>query len=184
MKRRSLLLLFSRVGLGAVVVFGFLGSGCGYRVVSQNVPGIPPAMRVMAIPAFQNETFQFKIEQSLTAAVIREFLTRTSYRIQSQEEGSDAVLRGVVTSIYSGPIVFDPGNGRTTKVLLTVGLRVTIRDTRTGQAILEANDLLFREPYEVSGDRRVYFGENQPALDRLSRQVAAILVSTLLGGSF
>lgn len=182
MRRRCLLTSFSRVVLSAIAFLGLLSGGCGYRFASRSVPGIPTAIRMMAIPAFQNETFQFKIEQSLTAAVAHEFLTRTSYRIQSQEEGSDAVLQGVVTSIYSSPIVFDPSNGRTTKVLMTVGLRVTIRDTRTGQTILEANDLVFREPYEVSTDPRVYFGENQPALERLSRQVAASVVATLLGG--
>lgn len=136
----------------------------------------------MAIPAFRNETLQYKMEQDLTAAVVHEFLTRTSYRMQSPEEGSDAVLHGVVTAIYSSPIVFDPNNGRTTKVLMTVGLRVTIRDTKTGETLLEANDLVFREPYEVSADPRVYFQENRPALERLSQQVAASLVSTLLGG--
>ena len=137
---------------------------------------------MIAIPAFRNETLQYKIEQDLTAAVVHEFLTRTSYRTQSREEGSDAVLQGVVTAIYSSPIVFDPSNGRTTKVLMTVGLRVTVRDTKTGQTLLEANDLVFREPYEVSADPRVYFQENRPALERLSQQVAASLVSTLLGG--
>ncbi|MBI1956173.1 MAG: hypothetical protein HYS38_07240, partial [Acidobacteria bacterium] len=134
------------------------------------------------IPAFRNETLQYKIEQDLTAAVVHEFLTRTSYRMQAQEEGSDAVLQGVVTAIYSSPIVFDPNNGRTTKVLMTVGLRVTIRDTRTGETLLEANDLVFREPYEVSADPRVYFQESRPALERLSQQIAASLVSTLVGG--
>ena len=146
------------------------------------MPGVPQGIRVIAIPAFRNETLQYKIEQDLTAAVAHEFLTRTSYRTQSQEEGSDAVLQGVVTVIYSSPIVFDPSNGRTTKVLMTVGLRVTIRDTKTGETLWEANDLVFREPYEVSVDPRVYFQENRPALERLSHQVAASLVSTLLGG--
>ena len=157
------------------------GAACGYRLASHANLGSAGSIRTIAIPAFQNETFQFKIEQLLTTSVMEEFLSRTSYRIQSQPEGSDAVLRGVVTALYSSPIVFDPGSGRTTEVLMTVNLRVTLVDTKTSQVLYEANDLLFRESYEISTDPRVYFGENQPALDRLSRQVAASLVSTLLG---
>jgi len=134
-------------------------------------------VRTIAVPAFQNETAQFKIEQSLTGAVIHEFLARTSYRMQSQEEGSDAVLRGVVTSLYAGPIVF---SGRTTEVLMTVNLRVTLLDTRTQRILYEANDWVFRESYEVSADPRTYFAENEPAVERLSRQVASSLVTTLL----
>lgn len=149
-------------------------------MASHNRQGPPRSIRTIAIPAFRNETFQFKIEESLTAAVVHEFLARTPYRVQSQEEGSDAVLHGLVTAVYSGPIVFDPNTGRTTEVLMTVTLRVTLLDTQTRQVLYEVNDWVFRESYQVSTDPKSYFGENQPALDRLSRQVAASLVSTLL----
>ena len=156
-------------------------AGCGYRMANRAVPGLPRTIRSIAVPTFQNETFRFKIEQTLTAAVIRELLTRTSYRVQSQEEGSDALLRGVVTAIYSSPIVFDPNSGRTTEVLITVSMRVTLEDAASHQVLYEANDLVFREPYQVSADPTTYFGEDQVALERLSRRVAASLVSTLIG---
>ena len=156
------------------------GGGCGYRLANRAAPALPGGIRTIAVPAFQNETYRFKIEQNLTAAVIHEFLTRTSYRIQSQDEGSDAILKGTVASIYSSPIVFDPNSGRTTEVLITVGLRVSLVDAKSGKALYEANDLLFREPYQVSADPSAYFGEDQPALERLSRQVAASLVSSLI----
>ena len=159
-----------------------MNSGCGYRMASDTAMGIPASIKTIAVPSFVNETFQYKIEQRLTEAVTREFMSRTAYRIQTETEGSDAVMRGAVTSIYSTPIVFDPSSGRTSRVLITVGMRVIIEDTRTGQRILEANDLLFRETYEVSGDPSEYFEEDQPALERLSRHVASSLVSTVLRG--
>lgn len=164
-----------------LTLLALTAAGCGYRLANRAVPGLPRAIRTIAVPTFQNDTFRFKIEQRLTGAVIHELLTRTSYRIQSQEEGSDAILRGVVTASYSSPIVFDPNSGRTTEVLITVSLRVTMEDARSHQVLYEANDLVFREPYQVNADPTVYFGEDQPALERLSRQVAASLVSTLIG---
>ena len=154
-------------------------TACGYRAAGRTIPGLPPQARTIAIPAFQNRTFQLKIEQKLTAAVIHEFLTRTSYRIQSDPEGSDAILEGIVTSIASGSIVFDPNVGRTTKVLVTVGVRVSILDSKTRKPIYGPTDVTFREPYEVSIDPATYFAENSPALDRLSRDVASSLVSTI-----
>ena len=155
--------------------------GCGYRLANRAVPGLPPAIRTLAVPTFRNETFRFKIEQSLTAAVIREFLARTSYRVQSSGEGSDAILNGAVTAIYSSPIVFDPNSGRATEVLITVSLRVSLEKAGTHEILYEANDLVFREPYQVGSDPTTYFAEDQPALERLSRQVAASLVSTMIG---
>ena len=163
------------------VFLALTGVGCGYRMANRPRAGLPPAVRTIAIPTFRNETFRFKIEQSLTASVIREFLNRTSYRVQSSNEGSDAILNGVVTAIYSSPIVFDPNSGRTTEVLLTVSLRVSLEDAGTHEILFEANDLVFREPYQISSDPTIYFGEDQPALERLSRQVAASLVATLIG---
>lgn len=145
------------------------------------IRGLSSTAHTIAIPSFQNETFRFKIEQNLTAAVIHEFLTRTSYRVQSEEEGSDAVLEGVVTAFYSSPIVFDPNSGRTTEVLVTVSLRAKLWDTRTREVLYEANDLVYRDPYQVSADPDGYFGEDQAALERLSRRVAADFVATLLG---
>lgn len=156
-----------------------LGGACGYRAGTHSNAALPN-VRTIAVPMFQNQTFRFKIEQSLTAAVIHEFLTRTRYRVQSEQEGSDAVLQGIVTTISSGPIVFDPNSGRTTKVLLTVGVRVSLADSKTGKPILQATDVMFREPYEVSTDPATYFAENGPALERLSREVAASVVTTIV----
>jgi hypothetical protein len=90
-------------------------------------------------------------------------------------------MNGVVTAIYSSPIVFDPNSGRTTEVLVTVSMRVTVQDSATRETLYEANDLVFREPYQISSDPAIYFGEDQSAVERLSRQVASSLVSTLIG---
>ena len=171
---------FTRPLLSAAALSLLLAAACGYRVAVSGTPGLPPSIQTIAIPPFQNETFRFKIEQTLTQAVFQEFLTRASYRIQSQEAGSDAILKGTITAIYSSPIVFDPSSGRTTEVLLTVSLRVVLLDTRTQETIYEASDFVYREPYEVSTDAASYIEESQPALERLSRQVAVSLVSTII----
>jgi hypothetical protein len=163
-----------------VAVLALLTGGCGYRVAGRAASGLPPQVRIIAVPAFKNDTLQFKIEQKLTAAVIHEFLTRTSYRVQSNPEGSDAIVEGSVTSITSGTIVFDPQSSRTTKVLITVGVRVGVLDTKTGKPIYAPVTLSFREPYEVSTDPSTYFAEDSPALDRLSQDVASSLVSTII----
>ena len=156
-------------------------SACGYRTANRAAPSLPQTVRTIAVPTFQNDTYRFKIEETLTGAVIREMLSRTSYRVQSSEAGSDAVMSGVITAIYSSPIVFDPNSGRTSEVLITVSMRVTVQDTATRQTLYEANDLVFREPYQISSDATTYFGEDQAAVERLSRQVASSLVSTLIG---
>ena len=174
--------MVKHVGVIAVGLLAGTVAGCGYRVAGGASRILPPAIHTIAIPAFENQTQTARIEQSLTAAVLHEFLTRTRYRVQASTAGSDAILKGVVTSVYSSPTLYDPTVNRTTGVLLTVGLRMSLVSATTGETLYETGDWTYREPYEVSRDPAAYLGENQPALERLSRQVAASLVSTLLEG--
>ena len=157
-------------------------SACGYRVAGGSSTALPPSLHTIAVTPFQNDTLTFKIEQNLTASVVHELLARTPYRVQSNVDGSDATLRGTVKSIYSSPVLFDPSSGRTTEVLLTVNLSIHLVSNSDGKALFDADDWTYREPYQISQDPATYFGENQPALERLSQQVAASLVSALMNG--
>ena len=156
-------------------------SGCGYHVAGR-ANTIPSSIHTIAVPSFRNETARFKIEQALTQAVVRELITRTHYRIQSEEDGSDAVLRGTVIGFWTFPVLFDPQNGRATTVGINVRLRVALTDRRTGKPIYENQDYTFSERYELSRETSGYFEESSAAVERLTRRVAANLVSAILEG--
>ena len=69
-------------------------SGCGYHTAGHAVT-IPDNVQTIAIPAFVNQTQTFKIEQMLTAAVVREFVTRTHYHFVNQaDDDADATCVG------------------------------------------------------------------------------------------
>ena len=155
--------------------------GCGYHVAGR-ATALPASLHTIAVPSFKNETPRFKIEQALTQAVVRELITRTRYRIQSEEDGSEAVLRGTVTGYWAFPVVFDPQSGRATTVAINVRLRVALVDRRTGKPIYENQDYIFSERYEISRETSGYFEESAPAIERMSRSVAAGLVSAILEG--
>jgi len=59
-------------------------SGCGYHTVNSAVH-LPGNVRTLAIPAFKNNTQSYHHPGGLTEAVIREFTSRSSYRIVSGE---------------------------------------------------------------------------------------------------
>jgi outer membrane lipopolysaccharide assembly protein LptE/RlpB len=60
-------------------------SGCGYHIAGQ-ADTVPDEIRTIAVPAFQNGTTEYKIEQYVTQAVVREFLTRTRYQVVKRLE--------------------------------------------------------------------------------------------------
>jgi len=161
--------------LAAAIVFA---SACGYRVVGRT-NALPEGAHTLAIPAFRNQTTQYRIEKILTEAVVREFIARTKYRVVPDANGADLVLNGDVTGISSAAVLYDPVSGRATTVLVTLNLRVALHDA-AGKALYQNNNLVFRQPYEISVDIPSFFQEEGPALDRMSRDFASQLVSDVL----
>ena len=70
----------SRALAVASAVFLLLLSACGYHTAG-HANTLPTNLHTIAIPAFVNHTQTYKIEQRLTAAVVRELITRTHYHI-------------------------------------------------------------------------------------------------------
>jgi outer membrane lipopolysaccharide assembly protein LptE/RlpB len=143
---------------------------------------LPEDVKTIAVPAFKNETSTYRIEQMLTASVVREFTTRTHYRIVSGSgEDADAVLHGTVLSTTASPLAYDTSTGRAASVLVVVSIRVKLSD-RQGKVLYQNPAYLFREQYEVSQDLQSFFEEDSPAFRRLAQDFARTLVSNILEG--
>lgn len=162
----------------AAVVMGLAASGCGYRVVGRTNT-LPADARTIAIPAFTNQTTTYRIEQMLTESVVHEFIARTKYRVVPEQDGADLVLHGQVIGLAAGGVGFDPNSGVTTTVLVTVTARVQLLD-RAGKTLYQNNNLVFREPYEISENPNGFFQEEGPALGRMSKDFADQVVSDIL----
>ncbi len=165
-----------------LVALVLTGAGCGYHVVGTTGSNIPKTIQSIDVPTFRNETSRFKVEQQVTAAVVREMLTRTKYEVRASEKASDAdaELRGTITGFSAYPIVFDPQNNRATTALINIRMKVSLIDRKTRKVLYENPDFVYREHYEISGQASTYFDESQAGVDRLSRTLAASLVSSIL----
>lgn len=176
---RTRLVQTGKWAAAAVMCAALLAAGCGYRVAGRG-SNLPAHWKTVAVPAFENRTLRYRIEQRLTDAVVRELLARTAYRVVPTEQNADAVLHGEVTALESSAVLFDTVTGRATTQLVTVRLRVRMVDRKSGDAIYTNDSFQFREEYEISTDVRSFFEEQEPALERLARDFAASLVSALL----
>jgi outer membrane lipopolysaccharide assembly protein LptE/RlpB len=165
----------------ALMTIALTMSACGYHTAGHAVQ-LPDTVKTIAVPAFKNETLTYRIEQMLTASVVREFTTRTHYRILNDaSEDADATLRGTVLSTTASPLTYDTATGRAASVLVVVSMKVTLID-RDGKVLYQNPAYLFREQYEVSQDLASFFEEDSPAFRRLSQDFARTLVSNILEG--
>lgn len=156
----------------------FAVAGCGYHVAGHNA-SLPKSIHVIAVPALENKTTSYRLEQKLTAATVHEFLAKTSYRVVSNPEEGDAVLRGQVLSLEAVPLLFDTTTGRATTMLVTVKCELTFTESATLKVLYHTDNFVFRNEYEISTDLKSFFEEQDPALDRLAQDFAAHLVAAV-----
>src|ERR1700691_3443657 len=101
-------------------LFLCLSVGCGYHTAGK-VTTIPENVRTIAVPVFINQTHTYRIEQMLTAAVVREMITRTHYHIVNQVDAdADATLKGTVLSTYTTPMTYDSQTGHAASMLVVI----------------------------------------------------------------
>lgn len=169
-----------RGGLCVAAFFSVLAcGGCGYHVAGR-AAHLPSEWKTIAVPAFKNDTTRYRIEQRFTQAVIREFITRTKYHIVQDQASADAILTGEVLSIEADPVLFEATTGQVTTMLVTVHTKVQLVDNRTQKPVYKDDDMVFRNEYQISSDVSTFFEEQDPALDRMSRDLASHLVSDVL----
>jgi outer membrane lipopolysaccharide assembly protein LptE/RlpB len=154
-------------------------TGCGYHVAGRS-GNLPAQWTTIAVPAFKNDTTRYRIEQRFTAAVIRQFVQRTKYRIVQDPANADAVLHGEVVSIETDPMLFNATTGQVTMMLVTVHAKVQLIGTKDEKPVYENNDMVYRDEYQISSDVQSFFEEQDPALERMSRDFASQLVSNVL----
>jgi Lipopolysaccharide-assembly len=143
---------------------------------------LPPHIKTVAVPAFQNNALRFKIEHRFTEAVMNELIRRGhGLRVQSEREGADAVIDGIVKSFnFAGVLLDDKGRARIFEVTITAA--VTVRDSRENRVLYDNQNVVFRGEFEFANDPRNFFNEEDPAVMRLARSFAESIVSTLING--
>lgn len=165
----------------SLLLFGFclISFGCGYHVAGKG-DRLPPDIKTIAIPIFINKSPRFKIEQTLSGAITREFIERTKFVITPNPAHADAVLRGTVTGVSSGVASFDLTTGRASTLLIQVIANVQLVDSRTKKVLFSNPSYVFREEYQISQSSPALIEEDEPALKRLSQDMARTLVTDIL----
>jgi hypothetical protein len=164
------------------LLIGFLLAGCGYHTANHAQIRLPAGIDTIAVPIFGNKTNSYKAEQVLTQAVVREFTSRSPYKVIPSDNGTaDAVLQGTLLTTNVYPLTFDSQTGRQSSAIVQLNLSVKLVD-KHGKTLFENPNYMFREQYQVSREVTSFFDESPPAVDRLSRDFARTLVADILEG--
>jgi hypothetical protein len=142
---------------------------------------VPKTVHTVAVPPFANATVRYKLSDLLPEAIGRELISRTKYQIINDPTQADAVLRGTVINYLAYPTLIDQATGRTSGLQINVRLDVSLVERSTGKVIFARPILDVRERYELSVTNNIqYFDESGAAVERLSKDVARDVVSSIL----
>ena len=156
-------------------------SGCGYHTLGA-ATHLPPDVHTLSVPVFATRTEAYHSETVMTDAVIREFATRTRFRVTPDENpNADAVLHGTILKEYTAPLTYNSSTQQSSSFLLTMVVSVTLTG-QDGKILYQNKNYVFRQQYESTTELPRFFEENPAAIERLSRDFARQLVADVLEG--
>jgi outer membrane lipopolysaccharide assembly protein LptE/RlpB len=155
-------------------------TGCGYHSVNSAVH-LPKTVHTLAVPTFANHTQSFHTEVSFTNSVIREFTSRTPYKVLATDDpdAGDAVVEGAINKFEVIPLTYNVQTGQSSSYLITIGASVKVLDSEK-RVLYENKTYSFRQQYQTTQDLVSFIQEDPAAVQRLSRDFAQALVSDIL----
>jgi outer membrane lipopolysaccharide assembly protein LptE/RlpB len=155
--------------------------GCGYHTLGA-ATHLPPDVRTLSVPVFATRTEVYGTEAAMTGAVIREFASRTRFRVTpSTSEDADAVLHGTILKEVVSPLTYNSATQQSSSFLITLIVSVTLNG-RDGRVLYENKNYTFRQQYQSTTDLPTFLQEDPAAVQRLSREFARQLVADVLEG--
>ena len=156
-------------------------AGCGYHTLGA-ATHLPPDVHTLAVPVFATRTDAYHTETAMTDAVIREFATRTRFRVTPAEgKDADAVLHGTILTQTVAPLTYNSATEQSSSFLLTIVVSVKLTG-RDGRVLYENKNYVYRQQYQTTANLPSFFEENPAAVERLSREFARALVADVLEG--
>jgi outer membrane lipopolysaccharide assembly protein LptE/RlpB len=146
-------------------------------------PVLPPHIKKIDIPIFENRTYRYGLEERLTNSVIEGFILDGRLRVVKSEE-ADAELRGEIIAYSEEPLSYDD-EGYVTEYRLWMRVSVLFYDLRSKKILWrdEIEDDLIYIPEESSLVAEGMIPETEEeAEERLIEKIASYVVKRTIEG--
>lgn len=139
---------------------------------------LPPHLKTIFVPTFENRTVEPNIEQKITTAVRRQFQHDGQLKIVSSENDADIVLKGTLTSYDVDSLLRDKNNPNATRrYRATISCALDARERETGKAIV-AQTVTGNTTFPAAGDTVT---ARRNALNDVSRSLSLEVVDAVIG---
>ena len=171
MRRAAALVCLAAIGVSPA---------CGYRLAGRNQL-LPPSVKVISVPPFENQTRRPEIEQRITEHITETFIQRGGYRTTASDTGADAKLKGEVTGYDISPVSVG-STGRATRYEVVITASVELTQMPEGNVLFRSSHFVFKKQYDVTGSGLTFFDQEITAIDEIAKDFAEAVVTSILEG--
>jgi hypothetical protein len=162
-----------------IIILFFLLSGCGYRLASTVNPMLDNYDSI-AIPYFENKTFEAEAVTIFTYAVVNEFIEGKRLKVEGIDK-ADLVLYGTVKELNEQSIGYSSDDkAREYRILAT--LELSLEEKSTGKVLWERNKLTHEEEYLSAEEITVIEASKRKALVLLAEDLAEQIYDSIVQG--
>ncbi|MBI1799859.1 MAG: LptE family protein [Candidatus Eisenbacteria bacterium] len=109
-----------------VALFAVAALGVGSCAYTTSTAALPPHLKTVAIPVFENGTNEYTLEQDLTDVIVQRFVSDNHLRVVD-ERSADCVLRGRIT-LYRNSVFGISPQSLAQEYRVTIAVSVVFKD--------------------------------------------------------
>ena len=149
--------------------------GCGYQMAGRGSSQLPPHLKTIAIPVFENQSTEPALQRPFTEALRRAFITDGRLRLINEQNGADLVMTGTLTRYSIRAVAFDT-NDVAIEYWVYLGAKVKVVERVNNKTYL---DQTLNTRWDYIADNSVISSEasRQAALTQAYRVLSQRLVS-------
>ncbi len=167
---RKFLIIISLILLGLSCGYGLRGTGSS----------LPPHVRTINVPMFENNTTRFQLDLKLTESVRDELTARGKVEITPDRTGADAILIGEIIAFTVNPIGFGQ-DATASSYNIVVVAKIVLRDLVNNRILFSNPNYSYQQDYDVP-EGTDFESVQQAAIEVIAVKFARTLVINILEG--
>ncbi len=157
-------------------IFCLLISGCGYHLVGTGNT-LPPHLKSIAIPVFENSSSQPEIHRERTSIILRSFINDGRLKVAKKED-ADLLMTGALTYYATRTAAFS-SNDLASDIIIELEVDVEVTDQVKNKPFLKQN-LKTQWDYKSTSDISDTETARLRALDDAYNELGTRLVSLIV----
>jgi len=156
-----------------------LGSGCGYRLVGEEI-NLAGGITQLAIAPAKNLTMEAKLEQFFTEALVEALRSDNRMKLVDKKQ-AQAVLLSELIEVKEQALAFDQF-GRVNLIEIRMSLRVHLEKISEPKNLWNSGVISMSEQYPVGDDFLVNAELRDKALKQICEKIALVISEQLVSG--